>query len=411
MIWDPYERFIWGIAITLTLICGAYFIRIGRKREAFKEKMFMFGMGSLPLGFAASLIIVFIQVIQIQGSFNDTNYIFYGEYSNFTLIYIILEIVSNAILGLTGMFFVLAFEVIVKRTKYILTIIFSILVVMVIFLPLFSKNPLVTARFVYNYFILPGLVIFIPLILYLYTKWSSPKFKAVASFFLFGFLSFMYSLILALRAHKSLNSYPIALSPILLILGCCSIIIPLKIKPKMITRALFYWVFFLLLVIPLFVVIIIVDIAVVLEKQPEEFSPSLIGIIIGLDTYIYTLFYLIIKNTRSELASIRLEKEPIIETKILELFTRPQKITEEEVTVSYEKKICLVCEGKLKKEMYICPDCDTFYCKRCSDALVNLENACWVCNFPFDESRPVTPFKKEDQIESEQKKQKPPKSI
>ena len=63
MIWDPYERFIWGIAITLTLLCGAYFIRIGRKRETFKEKMIMFGLGSLPLGFASSLIITFIQVI------------------------------------------------------------------------------------------------------------------------------------------------------------------------------------------------------------------------------------------------------------------------------------------------------------------------------------------------------------
>jgi len=43
MIWDPYERFIWGIAVTVALICGAYFIRIGRKREPFKEKMIMFG--------------------------------------------------------------------------------------------------------------------------------------------------------------------------------------------------------------------------------------------------------------------------------------------------------------------------------------------------------------------------------
>ena len=164
MIWDPYERFIWGIAIALTLICGAYFIHIGRKRKTFKEKMILFGLASLPLGFAASFIIIFIQVIQIQGIFNNTDNIFYGDLNNFTSIYIILEIVSNAILGLTGMFFVLTFEVILKRTKYIFTIIFSILVVMVIFLPLVSKDPLGTARFIYSILIIPVLVIFIPYI-------------------------------------------------------------------------------------------------------------------------------------------------------------------------------------------------------------------------------------------------------
>ena len=296
------------------------------------------------------------------------------------------------------MFFVLTFEVILKRTKYIFTIIFSILVVMVIFLPLVSKDPLGTARFIYSILIIPVLVIFVPYVLYIYTKWSPPEFKAVSSFFLFSFLLFIYSLILALRAHKSLNWYSLALSPLLLILGCCIIIIPLIVKPKMITRALFYWVFFALLAIPLFVFIIIADVAVFLERRPVEFNPIYIVIIIVLDTFIYTLCYLIIKNTRSELASRRLEKEPIIETKVLGIFTRPQKITEEEVTISYEKKICLICKGKLEKKMYICPDCDTFYCNKCSDTLVNLENACWVCNHPFDESVPVKPFKKEDQI-------------
>ena len=28
------------------------------------------------------------------------------------------------------------------------------------------------------------------------------------------------------------------------------------------------------------------------------------------------------------------------------------------------------------------------------EALTNLENACWVCNAPFDESKPSKPYKK-----------------
>ena len=100
MIWDPYERFVWGIAIGLTLISGAYFIHIGRKRKTFKEKMILFGLASLPLGFAASLTIIFIQVMQIQGIFDNTDYVFSGDLNNINSTYIILEIVHNAILGL-----------------------------------------------------------------------------------------------------------------------------------------------------------------------------------------------------------------------------------------------------------------------------------------------------------------------
>ena len=76
--------------------------------------------------------------------------------------------------------------------------------------------------------------------------------------------------------------------------------------------------------------------------------------------------------------------------------TRPEELTEEEISISKEKKICLVCKGKVSRTVYVCPECDAFYCDNCSKALVNLENACWACNFPIDESKPVKPYKKDD---------------
>ncbi|MFX1571186.1 MAG: hypothetical protein ACFFB0_00385 [Promethearchaeota archaeon] len=399
MIWDPYERFIWGIGITLTLMCGIYFILKGRKKEVFNEKMIMFGLASLPLGFASSLIITSIQVIQVRGIFNYANFTFYGDYNNYSSVYVVLEIIRNAILGIGGLFFVLSFELIVRRTKYILTIMFSIFIALLFFLPLITMEPLSTARSIFNFLIIPGLVIIVPYVLYLYTKWSRPEFKAVSSFFLFGFLSFIFSLILALRAHKSLNWYSLFLSPILLILGCIIIVIPMIIKPELITRALFYWVFFAFLAIPLIVFILIVDITIFIERRPEAFSFLYIIEILVLVIYVYTLFYLIIRNTRSELASKKEEKEKKVDTDVLGIFTRRQKITEEEVTVSKEKKICLVCKGKLERKIYICPECDTFYCNKCADTLSNLENICWVCNHPFDESKPVRSLKQEEEIE------------
>lgn len=74
------------------------------------------------------------------------------------------------------------------------------------------------------------------------------------------------------------------------------------------------------------------------------------------------------------------------------LYTRPNRITEEEVIFHTEKKICLVCKKKILKFTYICPKCEIFYCSDCGQALANLENVCWVCNTPIDESKPSKPF-------------------
>ena len=75
--------------------------------------------------------------------------------------------------------------------------------------------------------------------------------------------------------------------------------------------------------------------------------------------------------------------------------SRPSQITEEEVSISKEKKICLVCKGKLGGLNYLCAECGAFYCVNCSEALSNAENACWVCSKPFDESKPSKPYKDE----------------
>ena len=88
---------------------------------------------------------------------------------------------------------------------------------------------------------------------------------------------------------------------------------------------------------------------------------------------------------------------------------RPENITEEEVAISKEKKICLVCKGKVLGISFICPKCESFYCIKCSEALSNLENSCWICNNPFDNSKPSIPYmrKEEDlklKITGEEKK-------
>ena len=87
---------------------------------------------------------------------------------------------------------------------------------------------------------------------------------------------------------------------------------------------------------------------------------------------------------------------------------RPEDLTEEEVTSSKEKKICLACKGKvLRFNAYLCPSCEAFYCADCARSLVDLENMCWACHGPIDSSKPVKPHKKpkvEMSIESSENK-------
>ncbi len=79
--------------------------------------------------------------------------------------------------------------------------------------------------------------------------------------------------------------------------------------------------------------------------------------------------------------------------------SRPAKITEEEVSISKEKKICLVCKGKVLGITFICRDCEAFYCEKCYQAIINIGNACWACNSALDESKPVRlPEKKETEL-------------
>ncbi|MBY8987118.1 MAG: hypothetical protein KGD61_01600, partial [Candidatus Lokiarchaeota archaeon] len=93
------------------------------------------------------------------------------------------------------------------------------------------------------------------------------------------------------------------------------------------------------------------------------------------------------------------EKEVKIKDSLFRITKRPDQITEEEVNFHRERKICLVCKGNVSGINYICPGCDALYCIKCSEGLSDLENMCWVCNKPFDDSKPIKPFRREEEGE------------
>jgi tetratricopeptide (TPR) repeat protein len=70
------------------------------------------------------------------------------------------------------------------------------------------------------------------------------------------------------------------------------------------------------------------------------------------------------------------------------------QIIEEKVTISKEKKICLVCKGEVFGFSYNCI-CGANYCENCARAITDLENVCWACETQIDYSKPVKLFKEE----------------
>ena len=121
-------------------------------------------------------------------------------------------------------------------------------------------------------------------------------------------------------------------------------------------------------------------------------------------------FYFGIREEPEKKERIKPKKEVKVKGDLFRISKRPDQITEEEVSISKEKKICLVCKGRVRHfNVYIC-DCDTFYCAKCARALIVLENMCWACSGPIDKSKPIKPYKREEEeIEISEKPQKKPK--
>ena len=122
----------------------------------------------------------------------------------------------------------------------------------------------------------------------------------------------------------------------------------------------------------------------------------------------FLFFYLGLREEPKEVQIISPKREIKVKEGLFRLIERPEYISEEEISFHKEKKICLVCKTTLSRLMYTCPTCDALYCIKCSESLSNLENACWICNTPFDESKPVKLYKKpnEEGVKEKRKKKK-----
>ena len=197
-----------------------------------------------------------------------------------------------------------------------------------------------------------------------------------------------------------LGDTPILIFPAFFIFGTFLCMSPTVFKPEFFSRNIKYWYLFSIIYIGTTAINLIY---MVVLNQIELILVALIFLIF------YAVECLIFIRFIKREESFGVEGD----TGVRGIFTKPEKVTEEEVSISKEKKICLVCKGKvLGFNSFICK-CDTIYCQKCARTLSDLENMCWVCEAPFDESKPSKPYKKEVEdidMEISEKPQKKPKT-
>ncbi|MFX0001773.1 MAG: hypothetical protein ACFE88_16805 [Candidatus Hermodarchaeota archaeon] len=123
----------------------------------------------------------------------------------------------------------------------------------------------------------------------------------------------------------------------------------------------------------------------------EVIGENLIWVI----TFVSLIFAYLGLRAEPEHRKKKVKKKVKVKDSLFRIIERPEHISEEEVTYYREQKICLICKGKVTGfNIFLCPNCEALYHEDCARALTSMENACWVCIEPIDETKPTKPFKK-----------------
>lgn len=78
-------------------------------------------------------------------------------------------------------------------------------------------------------------------------------------------------------------------------------------------------------------------------------------------------------------------------------YSRPEDLTEDDILYFREQTLCMVCKTLIIGfvDVFICPDCKALYCRKCAKELIKIDNMCWGCLGPIDDSKPIKYDKEE----------------
>jgi hypothetical protein len=379
MIWNPIERTLWGITMCLFIVASIMYYYRGRQNDNRKEKMIMYSFAVVYFVYAPYRLFFYLADLQIEGSFY--NNAFYGDYATANDVFNFFILGGNFFINLGGIFFIFTCErYYFRQTRYIFTItgIIGTIIMMV--------APIQVAIFLANYIINISFFSVTTIFIFYFAKWSRIEFKSITLLIFISNILIFWGFFFGVYITKQFSVAPLEVGPILFIVGTILAILPLVVDPKILSRSIKFW---LSIYIPFMIFGIIILFYGVLIGYQITILP--LGIIVI--TVISYLFFQIIGDIKSG----SLVDHAGGDVDVLEMFSRPQKITEEEVSISKEKKVCLVCKGTGLRFTYICPECNAIYCQKCARTLTDIENSCWVCETPFDKSKPVKLLKKDEE--------------
>lgn len=349
---------------------GLLFLLKGERQKESKGHRLMYGFAFFFFFFGTRNIFIFLSEFHYMGVLLQGA--FFGEYDQYEPIYELYISLAHtfSVLSFTSLLF--GIEIYFKKTKYILSIAEASFLIFIFVLP-FSDEV--------NFMFLPvsyTSIVFMIVILY-FIKKSPNDLKSIA-FFIYGSGTLItLGMILTNPLFKSLDIVPIFTGSIIFIIACLLCIFPLIVDPKLLAQSMSYYI----------------SSVVILALAMALLLPIILFSSLPISNKIFTIItnsvsLIVIFRSYSLIKSVF--KATLEEDKALSIFIRPQKVTEEEVSISKEKKICLVCKGLLGRILFMCPKCNSFYCIKCAEALTNLENVCWACNEPLDPSKTFTPF-------------------
>jgi hypothetical protein len=376
IIFDPLNRLLSGVIFALLIMCATLYLYQAFIRENKDEKIILYGFTALVLSWGISSVIGYFMVYELTGYYVDHVYYYDWSQNNPNIeanfLYSTYLLISMAILSAGLTLFTLSIESRLKRTKYLFTMINMGCSASIFLLPIEFAFYLYSAVFLLNTIVQIGF-------LYEFLRTSSQNFKIISLIMIIG-LEFLL-LATGLDQYINLFGIPIVISSIFWIVGILLWMSPLFLELDSLSRFLPYWKkmgnFFAITLISYSVMVLAYGILFL-------YVSGVVGGFFGLLASIY------IRNTlQNSMQNIERKKIDMEGLDLLRVFSRPLRISKEEISLSQSEKLCLVCKGELSRMMYLCPECNSFYCGKCSIILKKTENLCWVCNSPIDENLPV----------------------
>ena len=330
---DPFERFFSAIFIFLLIICSIFYFYKGSSREDKQEKVLLNGLGVFWLSVAFTRLYFYFTDYFISGYYTGDVDAIFQTYD-----------VANYI---TFYFYLFLY--------------------------------------LYDFISLLGLFL-----IYIWSSFRSKReSRAISYVMAIGYMVILIGWALEIFFIKNISPFPRLMPSLFLIIGVLVTLSPFigyfELFNKLIIR----------LVIFIVIGILAVFLAITLFFNLQLDVLSVIIISVSVVLLVSVVVYIILTLVRRRGQESESREENIQDT--IKMFTRPVNININDVKLYREKGLCLVCRNRISRLTYVCPKCESLYCLKCSTALINLENICWVCETPFDESKPIKLEKRSDE--------------